>query len=335
MSVKIPIRTFSPVELADDFEDYSFFPIRRLNLIKYYYQQRSVHWVPNEMDMTKDRNSYDNAPKIIQTLVNGVLCFFVFADGFVCENIGENLLRDTGFWKEVRSVYAEFNSMETIHGEMYSIMADTLIRDRTTLDAIYASYKDSPMVRGIRNFMIKYKNPDLPLTHRILAFACVEGILFNTAFTAVQWIKKRNILIGFCKANEYISRDELIHELFALELLIMIMQKPGFAGTLSQKDAISIITEAVEVNRIFTETIVPQGLIGLSHDELHQYTKQTANFILETLFQTSLYEKTNKNVFEWMRNMHMVNKTNFFEDIVTEYQKVNDSSFDFDLTVEF
>jgi ribonucleoside-diphosphate reductase subunit M2 len=176
----------------DDENDYTFLPIKRPGLIKYYYEQRNVHWVPSDIDMRADRNDFDiRCDDNTRTFVKGILSFFVFADGLVCENITENFQKDTSFWKEAKAFYAEQNSMEVIHGEMYSLMAEILIRDRKELYNIFNAIKQSPAAGKIYSFMKKYMDSSYSLLERIVAFACVEGILFNSAFASVIGLKRK------------------------------------------------------------------------------------------------------------------------------------------------
>lgn len=319
--------------LKDDVDDYSFFPIKRDGLLKHYYDQRHHRWTPTDIDLTLDRTDYDNCNPKIQHFIKGILSFFVFADGLVVENIFENFQRDTSFWKEPRAFYAEQNAMEVVHGEMYSLMAQTLIRDASELHNIFNSIKTSKCVQKIRQFMEKYMNRTYTLPERILAFACIEGILFNSAFASVYWLKKKNILRGFCKANEFIARDEGIHTQFAVTLLLWITQRKEYINCLSAEKVKEIINEAVEVNIQFIKDILPVGLIGLSEDDLISYTKCTADALSVSIGYNKIYNVANP--FDWMVVISLPNKTNFFEDKVSEYTQLITGDFVFDENAYF
>lgn len=311
----------------DDEDDFGFFPIKRPMLIEHYYDQRNNHWTPSDLDMTEDREDYDKCDNNIKEFINGILAFFVPADGLVVRNIFSRFQKDTSFWKEAVSFYSEQGSMETIHSEVYSLMADVLIRDRETLLKIQNSIKHYPSVKKIADFMKKYMSRDYTLAERILAFACIEGILFNSAFTAVRWLKKRNILQGFCKANEWIARDEGIHTRFAVVLFILVLMRVGAAKP-TMEHVNKIVMEAVEVNRFFINEILKADLIGLSNEDLLKYTKCTADALLLSLGYPILYGE--QNPFDWMSIITLSNKTNFFEGKVSEYAQVDDGEFVFD-----
>jgi ribonucleoside-diphosphate reductase subunit M2 len=316
----------------DDEDDMGFFPIKRPMLLKYYYEQRENHWLPSDLDMTEDRRDYDMCTTPEKDFINGILAFFIPADGLVVRNIFRRFQKDTSFWKEAVAFYAEQGSMETIHGEVYSLMADVMIRDHDLLKKLQNSISQYSSVGKIASFMKKYMSRDFSLLERILAFACIEGILFTSAFTAVRWIKKRNILLGFCKANEWISRDEGIHFKFAVALFLMICMRPNNEKP-SMEKVYNIVEEAVDINKDFINEILKADLIGLSNEDLLDYTKCTADTLLESLEYPKLYNAVNK--LDWMSILTLPNKTNFFEGKVAEYSQVENGEFIFDEDADF
>ncbi len=65
---------------------------------------------------------------------------------------------------------------------------------------------------------MKYINNKDSFAVRLIAFACVEGIMFSGSFCAIFWLKKRGLMPGLCLSNELISRDESLHAEFAILL---------------------------------------------------------------------------------------------------------------------
>jgi ribonucleoside-diphosphate reductase subunit M2 len=186
-------------------------------------------------------------------------------------------------------------------------------------------------VAKICEFMKKYMNRSYSLLERILAFACIEGILFNSAFAAIYWIKKKNILRGFCKANEFIARDEAIHFKFAVTLYLMLeMRTPTLS--LESIKVYEIVDEAVVTNELFIKEIIIGEMIGMSSHDLLLYTKCVADTLLTSLAYRKLYNV--ENPFDWMAIIQLPNKTNFFEDKVSEYAQET-SEFVYDENVYF
>lgn len=328
-----PICSSIDEQAKDDVKDYAFYPIKRQSLIEYYYNQREMRWVPADVDMRQDRQDWDNkCDENLKTFIKGILAFFVPADGIVTENIFQNFQSDTSMYKEAVAFYAEQGAMEMVHSEMYSLMAQSLIRDRSELSSIFNSIDNFPAVKRIVNFMFKYMDRGQSLPVRIAAFACVEGVLFNSAFASIYWIKKKNVLRGFCKANEFIARDEAIHTRFACVLFMLICMRDD--QTRPSANIINeLIEEAVDVNAEFIKDILPVEMIGMNSDDLLTYTKCTADALLVSLGYEKLYKM--ENPFDWMAVISLPNRTNFFEDKVSEYSKQKEGGLVFDLNVEF
>lgn len=319
-------------EKIDYNDGYSFFPIQQPLLIKFYDEQKKAHWVPADIDMRQDRQDLEAQDLDIQESVIGIIAFFTPSDGYVNENLFENFQRDTSFWKEARAFYAAQAFMETIHSEMYSLMALTIIRDPVKLNDIYYADRTYPCVKRIAQFMKKFMDSSIPLADRIIAFACIEGILFNSAFAFIYWLKKRNILRGFTKANEFIARDEGIHTRFAVALYLLASKESRIVPAALGR-AHEIVEEAVNVNIQFINDILKVDRIGMNAPELILYTKCTADALLESLDHRKLYNV--ENPFDWMAIISLPNKTNFFEDKVSEYTQQIEAEFVFDENAYF
>lgn len=310
-------------------EDFAFHPIQNEDLIGFWNEQCEAMWGKGDIDLRQDKNDWMALKdEGVKNLVKGILKFFVFADGMVISNIFKNFQEDTSMYKEATAFYAAQNFMETIHSEMYSILASSILNTQE-LKEVLEAYKTCPAVKRISDFMIKYMDRSMSLPVRIAAFACVEGVLFNSAFAAIYWIKKKNILRGFCKANEFIARDEGIHTRFACALF----RKIGGSLIESPETIYAIIQEAVEVNKLFLMEIIPAPMVGMCADSLLDYTKCTSDALLVSLGYGKFYHVLNP--FDWIVLLSLNNKTNFFEDKVSEYAKSESGTLVFDLDAYF
>jgi ribonucleoside-diphosphate reductase beta chain len=158
-------------------------------------------------------------------------------------------------------------------------------------------------------------NADSPFAHRLLAFACVEGIFFSGSFCAIFWLKHRGLgLKGLTFSNELISRDEAAHTDFAIKVFRgHIESKP------SQEIVHAIISDAVSVEKEFVCEALPVSLIGMNSDSMSSYIEFVADRLLSDLGYAKLYGA--KNPFPWMEMLGLEGKTNFFERRVSEYAK--------------
>ena len=321
----------------DDFRKYSFFPIEHDNLLKYYRLQFDMIWTAQEIDMSQDRHDWTTLDPKTQRLIKFVLCFFSQADGLVIENISKRFQDESSdLLKEAGHFYAVQNLVETVHNEMYSIMIDVFITDPTERARALNAIQHYPEIRDIALWMKKWMESDRPLRERIIAFACIEGIIFVALFVAIWYIKRQNKLPGLCKANEFIARDEALHALFAIELYhtLKLKETDWPEKTEEEKTVVDIVKEAVGIAENLIKKSLENDLIGLKTDDLVEYVHMTADNLVTQLGFNPIFRASNP--FEWMVAIGIPNRTNFFEQRVSEYSKLGSkSTLEFDTTAEF
>lgn len=324
--------------------DYAFFPRHNNSLHSLYEELRDSFWVPSEINFSPDRDDWERMAnetdeatlrrnKGILKFIEHILAFFAQADGIVNENLLENFQRETGRIKEARDFYSMQVANETIHSETYSLSIETLIRNTEKKQRMFQATRNYPSVKCIAKWIEEYMNPATKsLLERVVGFCCVEGVLFTSAFCAIYWLKKYKIFRGLWKANEFIARDEGIHTRFGIALYTGYTTK-GFvvfdgdeyttltSAKLSDETITQIISSAVDVASQFIRDALKVELVGLSSDDMIKYVQSTANTLAKDLGVASrIYDV--ENPFDWMAVISLPNKTNFFEDDVSEYAKV-------------
>lgn len=82
------------------------------------------------MDLSKDTVDWDNKLNDNERkFISHVLAFFAASDGIVNENLVERFSQEVQI-TEARCFYGFQIAMENVHSEMYSILIDTLIKDK-------------------------------------------------------------------------------------------------------------------------------------------------------------------------------------------------------------
>ncbi|KAI7095483.1 Ribonucleoside-diphosphate reductase small, partial [Hortaea werneckii] len=81
----------------------------------------------------------------------------------------------------------------------------------------------------------------------------------------------------------------------------------------------SIITEAVTIEQEFLTDALPVALLGMNSKLMCQYIEFVADRLLLALGNQRYYNSTNP--FDFMENISLGGKTNFFEKRVGDYQK--------------
>ncbi len=311
--------------------DYAFFPINHPNLEKFYQRQKNVIWTPQEIDLSSDRADWDVLDDNTKRFIEFILCFFAQADGIVNENLVSNFKRETSHIKEVGFFYSVQEFMEVIHNETYSNLIEAFIRDRQKKQKAFNAISHYPAIAKIGDWTKRWMNTDIPLISRVIAFACLEGVLFSSAFAAIYWIKKKGILPGLCKANEFIARDEAIHTEFAVALYHHLTTTDF--EPLSQEEVCKIIDEAVGVSSEFIKSALNVDLVGMNSKSMIEYVKCTADTLCESLGYEKIYNI--QNPYEWMAIIGLPNKTNFFEARVSEYGRQSENIEEFSMDEDF
>lgn len=332
-SVSVLLEYDETLQEEEDFTKYSYFPIKYPVLEKYYQRQKEMFWTAQEIDYREDRKDWDELDADTAQFIKFILFFFAQADGIVNENLIENFKRETGEYKEARMFYAAQEFIEVGHNETYSMLIEAFIRDPDEKAKAFNAIKYYPSIRKIADWIFKWMRSGQPLIERVIVFACVEGMFFSGAFAGIYWIKRKNILKGLCKANEFIARDEALHTEFAIALYHVITAVDKKYAPLPETRVHEIIGGAMDAAEEFTRDALRVDLIGMNADDMVDYIKCTANRLAESLGYRKLYEV--ENPFDWMAVIGLPNKSNFFETRVTEYGRQSTADFEFDLDTDF
>lgn len=291
---------------------FTTFPIRYPDLWALYKKAIGSFWTVEEIDLAGDLKDWDKLTSDEQHFIKTVLAFFASSDGIVFENLDLNFVKDVQI-PEARSFYAYQGFNESIHGETYSLMIDKLVRDPEEKARLFRAIETVPAVKHKAEWAIRWMSPDSDFAQRLIAFACVEGIFFSGSFCSIFWLKKRGLMPGLSFSNELISRDEGLHQEFAVTLYHNLKTK------LSPAKIREIVGEAVTIEREFITEALPCKLIGMDSDQMKQYIQFVADRLLTQLGVEPMYRS--ENPFDWMENISLEGKTNFFEKRVGDYSK--------------
>lgn len=298
--------------LAPSNSRFTTFPIRYPELWELYKKAIGSFWTVEEIDLAGDLKDWESLRPDEKHFIKHVLAFFAASDGIVMENIDLNFAKDVQI-AEARSFYAYQSFNESIHSETYSLMIDKLVRDPEEKERLFKAIDTVPAVHRKAQWAIKWMGANAPFAQRLVAFACVEGIFFSGSFCAIFWLKKRGLMPGLSFSNELISRDEGLHQEFAVTLYKCLRDK------LDDETIYSIVSEAILIESEFITEAIPCQLIGMSANEMKQYIRFVANRLLKQLGSGSLINASNP--FDWMENISLEGKTNFFEKRVGDYSK--------------
>lgn len=299
--------------LKENPERFVLLPINYQNIWKMYKDQVNNFWVAEEIDLSNDLRDWQSLNKNEKHFISHVLAFFAASDGIVNENLAVNFMKEVQI-PEARCFYGFQIAMENIHSETYALLIDTYIKDTKEKHHLFHAIDTVPAVKKKAEWALRWITKG-NFAERLVAFAAVEGIFFSGSFCSIFWLKKRGLMPGLSFSNELISRDEGLHCEFACVLYGMLQNK------LSKETVHTMIKDAVEIEKEFITEALPVSLIGMNAEMMKQYIEFVADRWIMALGYPKVYNTVNP--FDFMENISLQGKTNFFEKKVGDYRKAN------------
>jgi len=298
--------------LKENKDRFVLFPIRQHDIWRFYKQAEASFWTAEEIDLSQDQKDWENLNDGERHFIKHVLAFFAASDGIVNENLAEHFISEVQY-TEAKFFYGFQITIENIHSETYSLLIDTYVKDPKEKDLLFHAIETMDCVKKKAEWALRWIDKG-NFPERLVAFAAVEGIFFSGSFCSIFWLKKRGLMPGLTFSNELISRDEGLHCDFACHLYTQHV-----VNKLPEETVISIIKDAVEIEKEFVTDALPVNLIGMNAELMRQYIEFVADRLLNELIGKKIYGATNP--FDFMDMISLRGKTNFFEKRVAEYQK--------------
>ncbi|PVH89631.1 hypothetical protein DL98DRAFT_507906 [Cadophora sp. DSE1049] len=300
--------------LRENAQRFVLFPIKYHEIWQMYKKAEASFWTAEEIDLSKDLHDWNNRLNDDERyFVSHVLAFFAASDGIVNENLLERFSGEVQV-PEARCFYGFQIMMENIHSETYSLLIDTYIKEQAQRTHLFNAIETIPCIKKKADWAVRWiQDKDSTFAQRLVAFAAVEGIFFSGSFASIFWLKKRGLMAGLTFSNELISRDEGLHTDFACLLFSHLNHRP------SKQAVQDVITEAVEIEQEFLTEALPCALLGMNSGLMKQYIEFVADRLLVALGNEKYYKSANP--FDFMENISLAGKTNFFEKRVGDYQK--------------
>ncbi|KAH8653454.1 putative ribonucleotide reductase small subunit RnrA [Xylariales sp. PMI_506] len=300
--------------LQENPQRFVLFPIKYHEIWQMYKKAEASFWTAEEIDLSKDLHDWNNRINEDEKyFISHILAFFAASDGIVNENLVERFSGEVQI-PEARCFYGFQIMMENIHSETYSLLIDSYVKEPAQRTHLFNAIDTIPAIRKKADWALRWiTDKKSTFAQRLVAFAAVEGIFFSGAFASIFWLKKRGLMPGLTFSNELISRDEGLHTDFACLLFSHLKNRPD------KKLIEDIIVDAVKIEQEFLTEALPCALLGMNSNLMKQYIEFVADRLLVALGNEKVFRSTNP--FDFMENISLGGKTNFFEKRVGEYQK--------------
>nr|QRE02540.1 Ribonucleotide reductase small subunit [Otarine gammaherpesvirus 4] len=277
-------------------------------------------WLPSHINLTHDvRNLVELCPRDIE-FYKFLFTFLGMAEGLVNFNITELLSHFSGH--DFQHYYAEQVAMENVHAKTYANILNLFFHGN--VGDTYA-YAESVLADEALDAKIKWLNGRVhkadSRAEKVLIFLLVEGIFFTSSFYSIAVLRARGIMPGVCMANDYISRDEMMHMRAAAVLyktMVPDVEKPPTVWIYN------LFREAVNVEHQFIAA-KGEGVTLVNVSDIRQYLEAMADRILANIGLSALYGTEPPRACP-LSYMGCVKNINFFERESTDYSAaiVND-----------
>lgn len=309
---------------------YSLIPISPEFSVEYslFKKAESNFWTSEEFDYTKDAKDWLLLDKGSQEFIENMFAFFSGGDYIVNDNLAINFYKAFDI-PEIRAFYANQIFMETIHSETYGLLIDKLIKDPMRREELFNSFKHLPHIKKLYLWAQKWTTLTgddemekycviedraflWSMYKKLVAFACVEGIMFSGPFAAIYWIREQGLMDALTGSNNVIARDEGLHTIFACQLLSRFVEKPP------KEHILEIVVEAVLASQEFISASISK-LTGISSETMNQYIEFVGDGLLTRINLPKYWNSELPSTFDFMEKISYDGMSNFFEKRSTEY----------------
>ena len=255
-------------------------------------------WIPEKVDLTQDKNDYENLTVPEREAYDGILSFLIFLDSIQTNNIPN--ISDHVTAPEVNLLLAIQTFQEAIHSQSYQYIIESIL-PKQSRDLIYDKWRDAKVI--IANYLL-------------------ESLYFYNGFNFFYLLASRNKMVGTSDIIRLINRDELSHVVLFRSMVKEI--KNDFPNFFSAETIYSMFKTAVEQEIAWTEHIIGNRVLGITSQTTEAYTKWLANERLKSLGLEPLFSGFNKNPYKHLERFADTEgegnvKSNFFEGTVTSY----------------
>lgn len=274
------------------------------------------HWVPEKVDLSKDKITIKNLTPEEDEAVQNTLSFLIFLDSFQSNNLPN--IKEYVTTPAVANLIGIQLFQEIIHSQSYQVILDALYPFMTR-EAIYNKWRTNEHLRKRNTFIANIandfiKNPTkLSLKKVVIANFILEGIYFYQGFNLFYQLASRQKLVQTAKMIKYIENDEITH----LGLFANIMREELDTTGEDKQLIIDMVTEACEHEIDWCHANYGNNILGISEKSSTDFVKWLCNDRLARVRIEPIYP----GVTNPYKHLDGSARENFFETTVTEYSR--------------
>ncbi len=292
-------------------------------------------WVPEKVsglgeDAVQFKNSLSEDEK---RAYRWILSFLIFLDSIQTVNLPN--FNDYITAPEVNLILSIQAYQEAIHSQSYATILETVV-DSKDRDEIYYFWRDDKHLLERNTFIwnIYQEFIDHPTDENFFAGIIwnflLESIYFYNGFAFFDTLADQTKMVATDRMISYIRRDELTHVTMFANILKEI--KKEFPEMYDEAKILSMMEIAVTQEINWSKHILWKNIIGMSHENIENYTMWLANNRLEMLWIAPLYPEIMSNPYKHLDRLQDNNseKWNFFESTVVNYSQSSSMKWSWD-----
>ena len=262
-----------------------------------------------------------------------ILSFLIFLDSIQTVNLPNFSEYITA--PEVNLILSIQTYQEAIHSQSYATILETIVDSKEREEIYYFWREDKHLLE--RNEFIGWiyqdfiDNPnDENFFRWVIWNFLLESIYFYNGFAFFDTLADQWKMVATDRMINYIRRDELTHVTIFANLIQEIRKE--FPEMYNEKLIIDMMETAVNQEIKWTKHILWKNIIGMSHENIENYTKWLANERLNMLWIKPLYANIVSNPYKHLDRLQDNNweRWNFFESTVTNYAQSSSMNWSWD-----
>lgn len=280
----------------------------------HYLNQKRNYWTSEELNFHDDAKDYKKASPNIQRVFKIIFAVFIHLDGVIADGLSRYTIAAAKKGNWAAFYYYTFQTMmENTHAETYTKAIKTILADDESflevVDMIRENETISKKSKWSKDHIDNCESDALSNVAR----AVTEGIHFISLFSVIFRFRAVGIFTNFITANEFISRDEMIHRDQACDEAKKELKED------EKVSAIALIKEGVELELEFLKFILSEPVyskrndedIGMTYENVSKYIKTLADHISTRCGLGNVYGE--RVELSWMSHLGLSNKNNFHE----------------------
>lgn len=283
-------------------------------------KQISFFWVPEEIDLSKDRIDFGKLDEHEKHIFLSNLKYQILLDSVQSRAPNVAFLPIVSL-PELETFIETWSFYETIHSRSYTHIIRSVLNDPSgTFDSICGIEEIVARASSVTGYydelirLVNMRSLGMEISDHAIKralYLCLvsvnvlEGIRFYASFACSFAFAERKIMEGNAKIIKFIARDEAVH-LSATQFIINQLDKddPAFRGIKDEckQEVRDIFKQAAQQEMDWASYLMQYGsMIGLSKPILDQYIKHLTNVRMNALGLAPLFEET-KNPIPWISN---------------------------------